>query len=641
MKKILTVLATLVLVCATHAQKIDVLQTAAKSVNLEQLCREPYTPYPPYTDRAYWESLPEVVKSQAIAMGEKALDYRWSSVTVTSYLDFGRKGIRIPNDEHIAARYGALGSLVLAELIEGKGRFMDAIADGAWSLCEQSTWVATAHIALQGSGVIPNVNRRAIDLSAGETANALSWCYYFFGTELGKMSPIIPQRIADELNNHILRVFTERDDQWWMVTKEGAFVNNWTPWCSFNVLTTALLVEKDPVRKAQIVAKTMRSVDQFINYYKNDGGCEEGPTYWDHAGGKLMEYLSLLDRFSGGQLNGFTNERVRNMGLYIAKAHIDSLYFVNFADAEAKAVPIPTTIYRYGKAIEDEPLMQFGSYIASIAGFRDAPLSGSLDMRLWQTQLYDQICQTQTYAPLYGQVWLPGIEMAMARSTNGSSKGFTFAAKGGFNDESHNHNDAGSFVLYLNGQPMIIDVGVGTYTAKTFSNQRYELWHVQSEYHNLPIINGYGQSNGKQYRAQQVKHNDNGRVMNFSMQLAHTYPEKAECKSWIRTYRLDRAKRTLNINDNYQLAKTFATVSTTIMTDAEVEHTKSGTLKLTYRGQIAYLKFDPRKVDFTSQNIPLNDPRMTKIWGADVKKLNFTVRNAIITTGDIPLSITY
>ena len=36
------------------------------------------------------------------------------------------------------------------------------------------------------------------------------------------------------------------------------------------------------------------------------------------------------------------------------------------------------------------------------------------------------------------------------------------AAKGGFNNESHNHNDVGTFSLYVNTIPVIIDAGVGT-----------------------------------------------------------------------------------------------------------------------------------------------------------------------------------
>ena len=53
-----------------------------------------------------------------------------------------------------------------------------------------------------------------------------------------------------------------------------------------------------------------------------------------------------------------------------------------------------------------------------------------------------------------------------ARSSQGSERGFYVAAKGGHNAESHNHNDVGSFIVYADGYPALIDVGVEAYTAK-------------------------------------------------------------------------------------------------------------------------------------------------------------------------------
>lgn len=642
MKKLFAFLFLICIITQIKAQKIDILQKAVQEVNLAQLCSQPYAPYPAYEDRAYWQSLPEVVKDQAIAKGVKALDYVWKSVSVTSYLDFRRTGQRQANDLHIAERHDNLSSLVMAELVEGQGRFIDAIANGVWSLCEQSTWVASAHISNQRSGIIPDVNRRAIDLSSGETANALSWTYYFLGAKLAELSPLITQRMEQELDNHILKVYLDRDDLWWQATREGAFVNNWNVWCNFNVLLTALLVEKDPARKERIVKKTMRSVDQFINYYKNDGGCEEGPSYWDHAGGKLMEYLALLDRFSAGKINLFTNDRVKNIGLYIAKAHIDSLYFVNFADAQAKVQPIPTTIYRYGKSINDKSLMQFGSYIAKIANFEQYPLSGSLDMRLWQTELYTEICATIPRAPLYGKIWLPGIEMVVARSKEGSTDGFTFAAKGGFNDESHNHNDAGSFLLYLDGQPLIIDAGVGTYTAKTFSDQRYEIWTMQSEYHNLPIINGYGQKFGKDYRATQIAYRDNGRVMNFALDLSKAYPSEAGCRSWIRDYELNRAKNQLIITDNYILDKITSDGSLlTFMVDSAIRELKPGVIEIGRGVRKATLTYDDRSLTFAQEKVALSDPRLSKIWGESLTRISLKIKDNTLLKNTIKVILSY
>lgn len=611
---------------ATKA-KPDLLQKAARRYDMDSLCREAYRPYPGYADRNFWQSLPEEVKRQAVAQAEARLDYVWRSVTVTSYLDFARKGIRRPNDLHIAERYSTLADLMFGELIEGKGRFLDQIADGVWSLCEQSTWVATAHIYWQLSGTaVPDIDRRTIDLSGGMTANTLAWAYYFFKEDLGKLSPTIPQRLRAELNRHTLDVYLNRDDMFWLGFREGAQVNNWNPWCNFNVLTTALLVEENPERRAAIVKKTIRSVDQFINFFKPDGGCEEGPSYWTHAAGMMNNYLEVLKGYSQGKIDLFGEQRIKNIGLYIANAHIDSLYFVNFADAKAKASPGASTVFRYGRNIGDSTMMRFGSYLGTLTGFVENPLSGTMDQRLKTAFIYKDMCAARPVAPLYRSVWMDGIEVAVARTEGGSAEGLTLAAKGGYNAESHNHNDVGSFILYVDGQPVMVDAGVGTYTAATFDHRRYTIWMMQSEFHNLPVINGFGQKDGGQYRSRNVKHTDNGRVMNFSLDMAGAYPAEAGCRSWVRDYRFDRRRNTVTLTDTYDLSEVEGPVALNFLTCGTVASGRGG-VEIQSGDKTLRMAFDLSKYELTTEAVELTDPRLSNIWGERLTRIVLKVKN--------------
>lgn len=606
--------------------KPDLLQKAAQQYDMDSLCREAYKPYPGYADRSFWQSLPEEVKRQAVAQAEAKLDYVWRSVTVTSYLDFARKGVRVPNDRHIGERYSTLADLMLGELVEGKGRFLDQIADGVWSLCEQSTWVATAHIYWQLSGTaVPDIDHRTIDLSGGMTANTLAWAYYFFKEDLGKMSPTIPQRLRAELNRHTLDVYLKRNDMFWLGFTEGAQVNNWNPWCNFNVLTTALLVEENPERRAEIVKKTMRSVDQFINFFKPDGGCEEGPSYWGHAAGMLDNYLEVLKGYSHGRIDLFGEQRVKNIGLYIANAHIDSLYFVNFADAEAKASPGAATVFRYGRNIGDSTMMRFGSYLGGLTGFAEKPLGGTMDERLKTAFIYKDMCAARPLAPLYQSVWMDGIEVAVARTKGGSAEGLTLAAKGGYNAESHNHNDVGSFILYVDGQPMMVDAGVGTYTAATFDHRRYTIWMMQSEFHNLPIVNGFGQKDGGKYRSRNVKHTDNGRVMDFSLDMAGVYPAEAACRSWVRDYRFDRQKNTVTLTDMYDLSEIKGPVALNFLTCGTVKLGKA--IEITSGNKTLRMALDVSKYEMTAEAVELTDPRLSKMWGEKLTRITLRVKN--------------
>lgn len=105
--------------------------------------------------------------------------------------------------------------------------------------------------------------------------------------------------------------------------------------------------------------------------------------------------------------------------------------------------------------------------------------------------------------------------------------------KGGCNAESHNHNDVGNFIVYSDGNPLIIDVGVGTYTADTFNENRYKIWTMQSSFHNLPKIGVYEQLAGEEFFADEVVYeSDADRI---SMSLKEAYPKTAGIIAYRRT----------------------------------------------------------------------------------------------------------
>ena len=112
---------------------------------------------------------------------------------------------------------------------------------------------------------------------------------------------------------------------------------------------------------------------------------------------------------------------------------------------------------------------------------------------------------------------------------------FALAVKAGDNGDSHNHNDTGSFTLYKDGKPLVIDVGVETYTARTFSPRRYEIWTMQSAYHNLPSFGGVMQKDGAAYAASDVTVTLDDATARISMEIAEAYPKEAGVRSYRRT----------------------------------------------------------------------------------------------------------
>ena len=129
--------------------------------------------------------------------------------------------------------------------------------------------------------------------------------------------------------------------------------------------------------------------------------------------------------------------------------------------------------------------------------------------------------------------FLPNLGVMTARQFSDSSKGMFLAAKGGHNGEMHNHNDVGNFMVYYNGEPVIIDAGVGQYTKQTFSPQRYELWFMQSGYHNLPSFDGIDQKDGSCYKSEDVQFDESASKISVEMRSAYT--KDAGIKSYVRT----------------------------------------------------------------------------------------------------------
>ena len=605
------------------------------SISRQQLLQElakgaEWVKYPAYSNRPAWESIPQGVRADIIRIGEEALTCDWGVVKASDYMEFTRSGNRNIMEQPQAKRVSALESLILAELVEGRGRFMDALMDGVWAMCEQSTWVLSAHLVLQKKGDgLPDPDDTVIDLTSGEIGALLSWIHYFFASELDKISPFIAEKIRRNIQERVLEPYYARNDFWWMGFG-GEVVNNWNVWVNFNVMQCILLMETDRQKRTDNIYKTMLSIDKFIDYYPDDGGCDEGPSYWSHAGGKLFEGLELLYSATGGKVDIYGNELIKNIGRYIYRAYINDPYYVNFADAGAKGGINPGLVYRYGKAINDPIMQGFGALYAQKRNFAGTAPSGSVGAVLHDLFDAKDIATAQTVEPLIVESWLPGSQLVMARDKAGSRQGFYFAAKGGHNDESHNHNDVGTFILYYNGLPALIDIGVGTYTRQTFSDERYQIWTMQSGYHNLPAINGIDQKDGRQYAARNISFKSSARTVDFSLDIAGAYPVEAAVQSWQRNYRLNRGKD-FAISDKFALAENRGATSLHFMTPCKVSITKPGLIRLEGEGFVLEMSYNASILNAKIEIIPVDDRNLQWAWGNSLTRIKLEFAHQKLT----------
>ena len=552
-----------------------------------------YHPYPK-TPEEWQAAVPDSVLQEIVKNGEKLLDYKFEAISATISLDYVRSGDRERHGKLSYGKRNALTDLILAESVENKGRFVEAIMNGVWSICEESYWGVPAHI--RG---LPDVENPVVDLFSAETASVLGMADYFVGDKLDKISKLLRKRIYYETNKRIFEpMLTKSDNYGWMSKTKP--VNNWNPWIMSNWISATLLLEKDEKRRAEMIYGTMLGTDLYLNGLGEDGGCDEGPSYWFAAGASVFDCLELLGNATKNQISIYDEPLIKKMASYVYKTHISGHYFVNFADADPKLRPDGLMLYRFGNALKDEKMVQMGQW--AFKNFTSASMGGSYH-RPRRIENYLSIKQVQKEAAPYVPVndaWFGDIQVLTARASNG----FFMATHGGHNAESHNHNDVGDFMLYANGEPVIIDAGRGNYTARTFSAQRYELWFTQSQYHNLPIINGLGQKAGREFEASNVKSTISEKEATLNLDIANAYDKNAGIVSWNRTVKLNRAKNTVELTDDYALNQKPTSLQQVFMTICTIDNSVAGKITLkTPKGQVVTLQYDP-KVWEVSTDLP-------------------------------------
>ena len=627
MKKRILSFVCFIIVAAFQLQadiKRDLLQKTADINKVKEVLvmNQKWVPYPDYTDRAGWDKLLGEYKESIIKNGEQYLGFDWKIVKATDYLAYERTGNRDLMQNPLGANNRAVSSLVIAELAEGKGRFIDEIINGVYQLCQMDSWALSAHnhSLSKTHRSLPDYREKILELTQGDMSQMLSWTYYFLNKEFDKVDPIISLTLRKELQERELDPYMARTDFWWMgfeITERNT-LNNWNPWCNFNALTSFLLLENDKDVLAKAVYKTMQSVDLFLNHVKADGGCDEGPSYWGHAAGKLYDYLQMLSLGTGGKISIFDKPLIRNMGEYIVRSYIGNRWVVNFADASARGGGDPAVIYRYGTAVNSNLMKGYAA--ARNQENPVKPTTNWLDMfRGLETLRF--MPQLKSQSPEYDVptcTWYPETEFCYLSNKNG----MFMATKGGYNDESHNHNDTGTFSLYINTTPILIDAGVGTYTRQTFSSERYSIWTMQSNYHNLPMINGVPQKYGRKYKATEVKANP--KAMTFSANIATAYPEEAKVEKWTRSYRL--AGKNLKIEDAFALKETVAPNQINFLTWGKVDASQAGVVTIEVNGEKAALKYDKNQFDASIETVKLDDPRLSNVWGPEIYRLSLTAK---------------
>lgn len=578
------------------------------SHRLGELLKEAFKPFPCSGDRVRWGYLSEEKKDILIRWGEDAL-LGYPQLTATQFLAYSRTGERGVFETPYFSRRKLVFGAALAECVENKGRFVDAVIDGIWLICEETSWVVSAHNNQEPDDMypfqhksLPDENNPYVDLFAAQTASVLSYVLYFMKEKLDAVSPLIAARAEREIEKRIIHPFMTHNDFWWM-GYGSKVVNNWNPWILSNVIDTVLLTEKDPLRKEQAISRAMIMLDHYLAAMPADGGCDEGAGYFNAAGASLLDCLESLHCASEGKIDFYNEPHIAAIGSYPAKVHIAGKYYLNFADCDAKPFVDGERLYTYGKRTGNQELMKLGAAI-----FTGSPLKERIMIqdtpqvnRVLFSLFLDIEDQPEPEPEPFMQ--LPDLQV-FAWYQNG-----IFAAiKGGHNDESHNHNDIGSFMVYADGEPEVIDMGNKVYTAATFGPNRYQLNNTRSKNHNVPLIGSTEQRAGRVYAAKNVMADQNG----VRLDIADAYPAEAKVDSLIRTFSNADGKVTLSdtvkLTEPQTVTWTFMLRNEPVVKQGEIHF---GKLKLLYHPSL----------NAAVEKIPVDDKRMQRSFPGNLWRL--------------------
>lgn len=593
---------------------------------------ERIAPFPKAENRLAWESLPNSTRERWIGLAERYAEYAWPAIRADYYRAYWTTGNLSRHTEAVFERRSVLGIMAVAECMEGAGRFLGQVVNGIMAVCEETTWVPPLHRLHTKQNMdecMPDPSDHRVELVTATTTDLLVWIRYLLKERLDAVSVRICRRIEQEIRARMLEPYMAYDDYWWMGFTEGTRVNNWNPWCNGGALMGFLLLERDSGNRAEAVRKIMRSLDAFIHTYPEDGCCDEGPMYWGASGGGLYGCLELLGEASGGKIDVFAEPLVRDIGTYIYKAHIHGDYFASFADGDAKAGIEGDVVYRYGKSIGDDRLMRFGAS-RSAAG---PDIHGWFGMYGHLRNLFQERerAELEAKAPCVRDAWFAHTQVMIARERNGSELGLYIAAKGGHNLESHNHNDVGSFIVFVDGYPLFVDLGTEEYKAVTFGPDRYELWYLQSQYHNLPTVRGVLQRNGLAYRAKDAHYSQDETAAQLTLDIADAYSEEAGILSWRRTFKLARESGPhIAITDRFSLREPAANIEYNLITPYEPEMSEPGLFRFEYAaGRRVELTFEAACLNARCEKIDWMDDRLKRNWGERMYRLVFAEKQPL------------
>jgi hypothetical protein len=517
----------------------------------------------PITDRAAWDGIARLPGFKGcVSAAEEALRQPLPELTEELYLDFSRTGNRTRCQSVISARHGRLPTLVVAECVENRGRFLAGIEDMVQAICSERSWLLPAH-----DRQLQNYYGKTmeIDLASSATSWMLATTHYWLGDKLSNQTR---ELIRSELERRTFVPYesyakTGKPRLWW-----ATGTNNWNAVCLAGVTGAALTMLDEPERRAWFSAAAEKYVQHFLQGFTPDGYCSEGVGYYNYGFGHFVLLAETLFQATGGKLDLLDNPHAKQIAQFGPRMEIRPGIYPAFADCSPKARP-------------DGQLL---AYLSRRYGFgwqeiqRQAAASAGHSGSLFELGVYDfpnSLAQrpgtAEGAAPPALRDWFADAGILICRPAPGRREALGVALKGGHNAEHHNHNDVGSYVVAWHGDTPLLDPGAEVYTARTFSSKRYDSQVLNSFGHAVPLVAGQLQQEGRQAAGRVLRTEFTDTADTLALDIRSAYPVKSLQKLQ-RTFVFSRqGNGSLTVTDEVQFTEPQAFGTALITFSPEVQ----------------------------------------------------------------------
>ncbi|QNI71244.1 heparinase II/III-like family protein [Cyanobium sp. NS01] len=419
------------------------------------------------------------------------------------------------------------------------GQLLAAIQE----LLAEPAWAWPAHVR-DPSGIGPDV----IDLFAAETANLCGELVSLFGPWLPPVwLAVMRQRVLVGM----VEPFLAHPERYGWTAKPS----NWNAVCHQGLVGAALALGLESDSLQRLLELSRQHLQLFLDGFSAAGSCLEGITYWEYGFGWFVLLNEQLELWSGGQqsLLAGQEEQISRIARFGSSMLLRGGLLVNFADSRLDMPPRASLLMLLGRRLQLPESTSGGLSLYRQLLARGLDLHAQRCDLFYLTRMLLESPSAEALATASepdGADWIDReAGLVVVRRFDRQGRCWELAVKGGHNDEPHNHNDCGSFLLQVDGQRLAIELGAPEYTADTFGPKRYTLLATRSSGHSVPLVNGQEQAAGRESSAELLEINAGTAAVEIQLDLTHAYPAAAGHRRLLRKIQLDCNAACLTVED--------------------------------------------------------------------------------------------